>query len=186
VPILFVWRPSATRVDGMRRVAAAFIAIVIALSVCACSPVSSDPGAEHPGPAVEPASPDLSTPEGAVLSYLDWVSYAYRVAESDEASHTMTPWEWVRVDAYIELNRQQDRAIDQTLTTLRPHVVSLEDTRAVVTASEEWTYRYITMSTGYYDGSWVDVSYETTYTLELTEDSWLVDRTEAEALTPVE
>jgi hypothetical protein len=157
------------------------------LSVPGCSPgVEERSEFESPDPPAAPAPADLSTPESAAMSYLEWTSYAYRTADSDVASHTMTPSESVRVDAYIEFNRQQDRAIEQELTRFAAPPTSLEETRAVVVASEDWRYRYITLSSGFYDGPAREVSYDATYTLVLDGDTWLVDLVEATPLTPLE
>jgi hypothetical protein len=139
-----------------------------------------------PGPPIIPAQADLSTPESAVSSYIEWVSYSYRTADSDVSSHTMTLGEGVRVDAYIELNRQQDRAIEQEIVGFDAPPASIAGTEAVVVAEEEWRYRYITMSTGAYDGPLREVSYDATYTLVLEGDRWLVDLVEATPLSALE
>ena len=75
----------------------------------------SSPVDSHPVPPLaEPTAPMLDTPESAVESYLDWISFAYSVADSEVASPTMTPEELVRVDSYIQYNVEQQRRIDQS------------------------------------------------------------------------
>ncbi|MDH4140014.1 MAG: hypothetical protein OEV43_05520 [Coriobacteriia bacterium] len=157
----------------------ALIAAIVACSSGCASEQSSDSGL--------PAGPDLSTPGSAVRSYLDWVSYAYRTAESDVASHTMTPWEGVRVDSYIELNRQDGRAIEQSLTLFEVRSLEAAENTATLAAYEEWDYRYFSLQTGEYVSEPLEASYDSTYTVVLQPDGrWLVDKVEVTALGEVE
>ncbi len=135
---------------------------------------------------VIPADPDLSAPEPAVRSYLEWVSFAYRMANSDIPTATMTPWQAVRIDAYIELNRQNGEGIDQELLAFVVRSSSEDATSAVVAADERWRFRYFGLNTLRYTSDPLEVSYETTYTLTLVGDRWLVDQVEAEPLGPLE
>jgi hypothetical protein len=89
----------------------------------------------------KPAAPDMSTPESAVRSYLDWVSYAYRIGESGAATGTMTPYQEVRVDAYTQMNLQKSRLLDQTLKDVTFGQVSKDGTRTLLPAKETWSYR---------------------------------------------
>jgi hypothetical protein len=169
------------------RIAAAFCALLLAVALSACGDTTSmDDTAENPNPPVRPAEADLSTPESAVDSYIEWVSYSYRTADSDASSHTMTLEEGVRVDAYIEFNRQEDRAIEQEIVRFDAPPASVDGTVAVLPAEEEWLYRYIAISTGSYDGPLHEISYDATYTLVLDGDRWLVDLVEATPLTDLE
>jgi len=149
------------------------------------SGVNPDPE-EGPGLYVVPPEPDLSTPGSAVTSYLDWVSFAYRIANSDVATQTFTPFEEVRVDAYIELNRQENQAIEQTITVLEVREASTREPTATVSAHEEWRYRYFTLDTIEWIGDENEIAYETTYTVVLQPDGrWLVDSVEATPLSEV-
>jgi hypothetical protein len=139
-----------------------------------------------PATPVEPAPPDFATPESAVTTYLDWITYAYRIADSDVATAVMTPWEHVRVDSYIELNRQQGRAIDQELLLFEVRSSESEDGTATVAVREEWTYRYFSLETGDYISEPLTASYDTTYTVVREDERWLVDSVDAEPLAPVE
>ena len=166
---------------------ATLCALMLAGLLAGCGETArNSPEQENPGPPVAPPAADLSTPEAAVASYLEWVTYAYRTADSDVASHTMTPSEGVRVDAYIELNRQNGTAIEQQLVRFSAPSASSEGTMAVVVASEDWEYRYIAIDSGSYDGPLEEVSYDATYTLVLDRGTWLVDRVEATPLAPLE
>lgn len=130
---------------------------------------------------------DLSTPEASVRSYLDWVSYAYRTAESEAASATQTPSQLVRIDAYIQANVQEQRLLDQTLTSLTLGEPSIEGSTAVVSAEEEWSYRYVSIvEAGETISGPHTAHYKTTYTLQKTEDGWLVDDIEVETIGDVE
>ncbi|MDP2182338.1 MAG: hypothetical protein Q8K99_07195 [Actinomycetota bacterium] len=159
-------------------------ALVVALAT-GCSP-ETPATTENPGPPPAAPTAELTSPESSVRSYIDAIGYAYRTARSEEATHAMTLSEWVRVDSYIELNRIDGRALEQTLTAFTIRAQSQEGTQAVLAAAEQWKYRYITMKTGVYDGPWSQASYETTYTLVNQAQGWLVDRVEAKALTSVE
>ena len=143
-------------------------------------------GAPLDAPVV-PGAPDLSKPLPAIRSYLAWAAFAYRMANSDIASRTMTPYEGVRVDSYIQLNREKGRGIEQQLTAFKP--VELEASRTpeavLFTASETWRYRYFSLDAKRYLSDWYTTSYETTYSVVATEGVWLVDYVEATALTPV-
>lgn len=159
-------------------IAACCIAV---LAVGGCKPAESVVTATSAQPAAMPAGPSLKTPTSAVESYLDWVSYSYRQMDSDLASATMTPDELVHVDAYIQFNLQKERGIEQELLKLKVRSVSEEETRATVTASEDWRYRYFARTTLLYDGPERLVSYETTYALVRADGAWLVEAVEATA-----
>lgn len=131
----------------------------------------------------KPQPPVLTTPESAVKSYLDWTSYAYRIATSDVASATMTPDEGVRVDSYIQLNVEKSQLIDQALTSITFGKPSVEATRATVTTKEKWSYRYVSIQTaGKTVGGPYTASYDATYTLAKTPKGWVVDSVKAKAL----
>lgn len=136
---------------------------------------------------VVPPAPDLSAPLPAIRSYLAWATFAYRMANSEIASLTMTPYEGVRVDSYIQLNREKGRGLEQELVDFKP--VEIEASRtadgAVYTASETWKYRYFSLEEKRYLTPWYTTSYETTYSVVATEGVWRVDFVEATALTPV-
>ena len=131
----------------------------------------------------EPAPWDLGTPESAVRSYLDWVTYAYRVAESDVASLTQSPYQMVRIDAYIQANLQEERLLDQTLVSLTLGEPVIDGDKATVTAKEEWTYRYVSIveAGATLEGPY-PATYETTYMLVKSEQGWVVDDIEVKAI----
>lgn len=151
--------------------------LLVALVVTGGCSAGKD-AADVPG-ALESSSANLSTPEDAVLSYLNAVSRAYATGDSEVASQTMTPEEGVRIDSYIQFNAQQQRGIEQRLRSFTVGSVSQESTQAVLTASEEWTYRYFVPETGAYSGPELSASYETTYTLVRADRGWVVAVVEA-------
>ncbi len=126
----------------------------------------------------------LNTPEAAVRSYLAWTSYAYRIAQSDVATPTMTPYEEVRVDAYIQYNIQKKRLIDQTLDSIVFGKPSVGATSTLLPVKESWTYRYISVETaGKVVGGPYSASYDSTYTVVKSDTgAWRVDSVKAKAL----
>lgn len=131
--------------------------------------------------AQAPAAWDLSTPESAVKSYLSWVSFSYRMANSEIPTATMTPEEGVRVDSYIQLNRMEGKGIEQTLDAFEITSASQDTSSATVTARETWAYRYFSLDTLKYVSEPLSASYDTTYRLVLDQAGWLVDSVKAEA-----
>jgi len=126
----------------------------------------------------------LTTPESAIRSYLDWTSYAYRIAQSEVATPTMGAKQEVRVDSYLQLNLEKSRLIDQTLDSITFGKPSVEGTHTIVPAKERWTYRYVSIKTvdktlsGPYSAS-----YDDTYALVKTKKGdWVVDDVEVKAL----
>lgn len=137
------------------------------------------PGTTPPAPVTPPPVMNRD-PESAVHSYLSWISLAYRLLRSDVASPTFTENEEVRVDSYVEFNRQQGRAIDQRLVGFEVRSTVASELTATVVASEAWRYRYISTATGDYEGETHAVSYDTTYTVVRgPAGGWRVERVEA-------
>lgn len=173
---------SATR---LRRALLLCTTVTLAFLVSACNGVDvDDSGSPALGEVPAPVTPepyDLRTPESAVRSYLDWISYSYRMADSSIPAATMTPEESVRVDAYIQFNLMDGKGIEQSIENMEVRSVSEEATTAVVAAREDWTYRYFSLDTLRYLTEPLAVSYETTYTLIKGDTGWLVDRVEASA-----
>lgn len=126
----------------------------------------------------------LTTPESAVRSYLDWTAYAYRIGQSKYAVPTMTTYEEVRVDSYVQFNFQKKRLIDQTLDSITFGKQSMEATRVLLPAHEEWTYSYVSIEVaGKVVGGPYKASYDTTYTVVKSDKGgWLVDSVEAKAI----
>lgn len=137
--------------------------------------------------ADKPKAAVLSTPEDAVRSYLDWTSYAYRTAQSDAALPTMSNYEEVRVDSYVQYNLQQSRVIDQSLDSITFGKTSTEGTRTLVPTHETWTYRYVSVKTA---GKTLEgpykASYDATYTvIQKSKGTWVVDSVQATSLNEV-
>ena len=126
----------------------------------------------------------LTTPEDAVRSYLAWTSYAYRIGQSQVAVPTMSAYEEVRVDSYVQYNLQKYRLIDQTLDSISFGTPKIEAARAVLPAKETWTYRYVSIQNAgeTLEGPY-SASYETTYTVIKNDNGeWVVDKVDATAL----
>lgn len=140
------------------------------------------PDKTPPDPQVPPP-PQLRDPKTAVYSYLLWISYAYRILNSDVATMAFSEYEEVRVNSYVEFNRQEGRAIDQRLIDFKIKDVESKGDTATVTAREQWRYRYIDITTGDYQGPALDVTYDTKYTVvDKKEKGWLVDEVTANAV----
>jgi hypothetical protein len=181
---------SAPRFVARRFLASALALLVLATAMAAgCSSRQPTPAAGVGAPldeALVPTMPDLSAPVPAVRAYLDWSSFSYRMANSDISSATMSPYEGVRVDSYIQLNREKNRGIEQALTEYAPVEASRTDTGAVVTAVETWRYRYFTLDTQRYLTDWYTTTYDATYSVIATQGLWYVDAVEATPRTPVQ
>lgn len=135
--------------------------------------------ATTPNPGEQPPPPALKDPRTAVYSYLLWISYAYRVLNSDVASRTFDPFEETRVNSYVMYNFQEGRAIDQRLLVANVRSSASEGATATVALHEEWVYRYISTKTGKYTTPALNASYETTYTLVRQGEDWVVHSVEA-------
>lgn len=155
----------------------AALCAVLLIAGCNGNSGVEDSSAGTVGAPVMPAHVDRSTPEGAVRAYLDGITYTYRMANSDAASDTMTPYEYVRVDAYVELNRQEGRALEQMLTTFEVRDTVAGEPTATVTTYEEWAYRYFSVDSMKYVSEEATANYDANYTVVKQADAlWLVDK----------
>lgn len=158
-----------------------FAAVLMCMLVLAFGCKDAEPVTQEADVAAQPVAPapwDMATPESSVRSYLDWVSFSYRMANSDIPTATMTAEEAVRVDAYIQLNRMEGKGIEQFLDALELTTLSEESSAAVVTAIEVWRYRYFSLDTLEYVSEEYQASYDATYTLVPGQEGWLVSHVE--------
>ena len=118
----------------------------------------------------------LESPESAVRSYLDWISYGYRTAQPAFSEPTMSAEEAVRIDSYNEYNLQKERIIDQNLVSITFGEPAIDGTTATISTVEQWTYRYVSITE---PGETIDGPFEATYnavyTLVQGEAGWVVD-----------
>jgi len=146
------------------------------------------------GPAVEvhvpqsavddsPAPWNLKTPEAAVRSYLDWITYAYRIGQSGVATATMSAAEEVRIDSYNQYNLEKSRLLDQTLKAITFGKASTGATSTLLPAKESWTYSYLSVAQGNaVIGGPYSADYDSTYTLvKNSKGEWVVDSVAAKA-----
>jgi len=166
--------------------AALVVLLAVAVPLTGCAEATDSVAPQGPARAIQPDPADLATPEAAVASYLDWISYAYLISDSSVATQTMTAWEGVRVDSYVELNRQQGRGIEQSLTQFQVTAVSSAEPTSTIQTNEEWEYRYFDPETFEYLSDSLSASYEAIYTLILDGERWLVDSVEATPLSEVQ
>jgi hypothetical protein len=165
------------------------LTLLVVAGACAVALVGCEGGkaADKVGSPLMPARWDLTTPEKAVDSYLDWTTLAYRMANSDIASKAVDPYELVRVDSYIALNRQQEnKGMDRKLTAFRIRGRSQDGTHTLVATAETWDYRYFSLADQTFVSPQYTTSYETTYTVgQFPGSGWLVMDVEAKALDAV-
>lgn len=129
-----------------------------------------------------PPPPMLRDPRSAVYSYMVWISYAYRILDSEIAhrNHAFSDFEEVRVNSYVQLNRQEERAIDQIITGFDVKKIDTKENTATVSVVESWRYRYIDLKTGLYKGDWNEAVYDSTYTVvKNPKYGWQVDKVDA-------
>lgn len=161
---------------GIAAVAGVAAIIVLALGSVSCAGRSERSHA-RPAEPVVPAPPVLTDPISAVRSYTQWISYAYRVANSDVATHAFSLYEEVRVNSYIQYNLLEKRALEQTLVAGDYRVVSAGETTATVAGVERWRYRYITPDGRRYLSPEYTATYDITYTVIYEPPKgWVVDR----------
>lgn len=196
-------RASVVSIAGLVIVAVFVCLLTVALAGCSRGEAGSDSGSTeasaavipHGGAAVEvrisedalkntPEPWVLDTPESAVRSYLDWTAYGYRIARSDVATPTMTPYEEVRVDSYVQYNIQKSRIIDQTLENITFGKPSVGTTSTLVPVKETWSYRYVSIETaGETIGGPYSAKYDSIYTVVKSADGvWQVDSAVTTAL----
>lgn len=135
-----------------------------------------------PSKVAVPPPPMLRNPRSAVYSYSLWISFAYRVMNSDVATIAFSPYEEVRVNSYVQYNKEKGRALDQVLREQKvKQVKQVSETTATVATAEKWKYRYIDINSGAYDGPWLDATYDVTYTVvyDRKRPGWLVDKVDA-------
>lgn len=136
--------------------------------------------------ATKPASLVLKTPELAVRSYLDWISYAYRIGDSDVAKPVMGAMEEVRINSYVQLNLQEhNRVIDQRLESIEFGTpISRDASTTIIPAKEKWVYSWVSVQeAGKVIGGPFMASYDTTYTVvRKSGTEWVVDSVQATKL----
>jgi len=129
--------------------------------------------------ANKPKPPTLTTPEAAVRSYLDWISYAYRTGNSEVAKPVMGALEEVRVNSYVQYNLQEhNRVVDQTLESITFGTpVSRDASTTTLPAAEKWSYKWVSVAeAGKVVGGPFSATYDTTYTvIKNANGLWVVE-----------
>ena len=158
----------------------------LALSGCARArnTAPSGPVVETTASVLEPTSTltpkPSATPEAAVAAYLGIVQDAYFSLDSTLVAPFVTEGQWVREDAYIQLNLTQNQAMEMNLlefkVTAQPSF-SVESTSVALDASEHWQWRYWDLKTRKPKDEWVETTYSVRYTLERLDGGWLVGQT---------
>jgi len=136
----------------------------------------------------KPAAPDLSTPEAAVKSYLAWISYAYAIGDSNVSTPTMTPYEGVRIDSYVQLYKERGQTLEQRLVKFAVTSSKISGKTATVKTKETWEYRYLLSSQppDQQKPALHQTVYVVTYHLKKSDSRWQVDSVDATAKTKVQ
>lgn len=131
-----------------------------------------------------PAPWNLRSPQSAITSYLAWVSYAYRIGNSQVATPTMTSYEEVRMDSYCQYNLENKRLLDQKLDSISFGKASKTATATLVPVKESWTYSYLSVDKGNpVIGGPYRIDYQSTYkVVKNAAGQWIVDSVNAKAL----
>lgn len=126
----------------------------------------------------EPEPWDLSSPDNAVWSYLLWRSHSYRTVNSDVSTPTMNAREQIRVDSYIEFNRQQGKYLNAIPLSVDFLQIRTTEATSVVTTYEKWHYSYYDINDKTLLEGPIFASYDATYTLTLDGKEWKVESVE--------
>jgi hypothetical protein len=121
-----------------------------------------------------------STPKQAVAAYLSAAADAYFSLETSIVAPYVTEEQEVREDAYIELNRQEGRALEMDMTAfvvLAADAPSVDATSAVVRTNETWRWRHWSLAERAPSTQWANTVYEVEYGLARSGSGWLVART---------
>lgn len=115
-----------------------------------------------------------------MVAYLGIVSQAYYSLDSTLVAQYVTDGQWVREDAYIQLNLVQNQAIEMDLLSFNvtsPAAPSVDDTATTLVTAERWKWRYWDLKTRQPKTNWAETSYSVEYVLARQNEGWLVDRT---------
>lgn len=158
--------------------------LVFSLSGCARARNQATPvPASVPTQSVDPANvpKPSATPEAAVVAYLGIVQQAYYSLDSTAVVPYVTAEQWVREDAYIQLNLTQNQAMQMNLITFevtKQPSPSAEATSVMLDSAEHWQWRYWDLKSRNPKTGWADTRYSVRYTLERLDSGWLVGGTE--------
>jgi len=152
--------------------------IVVAISVSSCATTVRDLEADIP----IPLEMKQATPQEAVETYLEWLTYSYRNMDSEIATPTMTPDLARRVSYYITMNAADGNALNQRLDSFSIKDTEINDTIATVTTEETWTFNYLSLETGNFTTPVVE-SYRVSYIVLLIDGRWIVQSADAEIVT---
>jgi hypothetical protein len=149
----------------------ALLATLVLLVMAGCSS-----GDLIESPSLPDGAAGAQAPEQAVVDYLGAISVAYYSLESSAVAGFVTEEQWVREDAYIELNRVNNEALEMQLvaySTASP-VLSEDSTAATMQTRETWRFRIWDLKTRQPAEEWSRAEYTMSYTLTLADTGWLV------------
>jgi hypothetical protein len=125
------------------------------------------------------------TPEEAVETYLEWLTFAYRYADSEVATPTMTPDMSQRASYYITMNLSADKILNQRLDSFEFVKSNYQGEIALIDTKEQWTFNYLSKKTGEFSELY-EASYEVRYTVLLVDGVWVVQSVAADKTSTTE
>jgi len=143
--------------------------------VAPATPAESTPAAFPPIESVERIP--SSTPKQAVTAYLSAIPEAYLSLEVTVVAPFVTERQEVREDSYIQLNRQEGRALEMALVSYRVLEAaepSADASSAVVRTEEQWRWRYWDIRSRKPATAWARTTYRMEYSLSREGSGWLV------------
>jgi len=167
---------------NLRRAVLTLFLLLVSLALLACGQNGPrEMAAEIP----MPTEMRQATPEEAVETYLEWLTFAYRYADSEVATPTMTADMAQRVSYYITMNLSADRVLNQRLDSFEIVEVENQNEIALVKTKEAWTFNYLSPQTGEF-GDDFEVTYSVRYTVIVINGMWRVQNVAAERLSTTE
>lgn len=140
---------------------------------------------EAPGESTAGALPPIesveripsSTPKQAVTAYLSAIPEAYLSLEVTVVAPFVTDRQEVREDSYIQLNRQEGKALEMALVSYRVLEAaepSADASEAIVLTEEQWRWRYWDIRSRKPATAWAQTTYRMEYSLAREGSGWLV------------
>lgn len=99
---------------------------------------------------------------------------AYSRSEPELLAGLVSDAEQNRVLMYVLYLRQSGEILDSRLLSLEFTSITFEDDRATAKTVESWEYRMLDAESRAAKGDWAPIVYESEYTLERSDDGWVI------------
>jgi len=171
----------ARRAKRLIATCVALVALAVVVSALLGCGASSSPGVST---VEDEPTQELfrDTPDHAVTGYLEAAARAYYSLDSTMVAAYVTNDQWLREDAYIELLRTRNEAVQMNLKSLQ-FTVGSQSTgpeSATVSTSELWQWRIWNLHTRQPKANWNSSAYHVVYSLVHDGSIWKVDGTSVE------